>query len=108
MLAARDVVLTTPSLIRLHSACRVAVADPRDASLLHIELDGTIPRRERASQNDTSGSCPMPMWPRVLGQKLRLTDPRQPQGPTHIEERAGGAVENSDELVVGHAIGCSA
>ena len=40
--------------------------------------------------------------------RLRLTDPRQPQGPTRIEERVGGAVENSDELVVGHAIGCSA
>ena len=37
--------------------------------------------------------------------RLRLTDPRQPQGPTRIEERVGGAVENSDELVVGHAIG---
>jgi hypothetical protein len=40
--------------------------------------------------------------------RLRLTDPRQPQGPTRIEERVGGAVENSDELVVGHAIGCPA
>jgi hypothetical protein len=40
--------------------------------------------------------------------RLRLTDPRQPQGPTRIEERVGGAVENSDELVVGHAKGCPA
>ncbi|MDQ1534346.1 MAG: hypothetical protein QOF28_2107 [Actinomycetota bacterium] len=40
--------------------------------------------------------------------RLRLTDPRRPQGPTRIEERVGGAVENSDELVVGHAIGCPA
>ena len=40
--------------------------------------------------------------------RLRLTDPRQQQGPSRIEERVGGAVENSDELVVGHAIGCPA
>lgn len=50
----------------------------------------------------------MPIWVRVLGQRLRLTDPRQPQGPTRIEKRVGGAVENSDELVAGHAIGCPA
>jgi hypothetical protein len=47
--------------------------------------------------------------PEVLWRKSPVrTDPRQPQGPTRIEERVGGAVENSDELAVGHAIGCPA